>query len=224
MKVQKNLAANRLDNQNAPKSSIFRDEAVRRYVESREKSVLPRIVSPQTFLYLWSLLGLLAASSIIAWFTKIPVYASGTAVVTRWHQAEGRGEELVVVAFLPSHYINKLKTDQKLFLKFDGMGVRGAFPQGNRLSRTILSVEPQIRSPDAVQKQFELSPSVAQAITQPVAVVIARWLHPPLASQFPTQLPALYLGSLGRAEVEIGQERTISLVPIIGQFAQVEKF
>lgn len=216
MKFPENLATNRLGNRNAPKSSIFRDEAVRRYVESREKSVLPRIVSPQTFLYLWSLLGLLAASSIIAWFTKIPVYASGLAVVTHWDKTKGRGEELVVVAFLPSQYINKLKTDQKLFLKFDGIDVR--------LSRKILTVEPQIRSPDAVQKQFALSPSVAQAITQPVAVVIARWLRPPLASPFPTQLSAVYLGSLGRAEVEIGQVRTISLLPIIGQFAQVEKF
>lgn len=203
------------------KRSIFRDEAVRRYIESQEKSVLPRIVSPQTFLYLWSLLGLLAASSIITWFAKIPVYASGPAVVTRWHKAEGRSEELVVVAFLPPQYITKLRTNQKLFLKFDGIGDRGAFPQGNRFSRTILVIEPQLRSPDSVQKQFALSPSVAQAITQPVAVVIARWLRPPLASQPPTQLPAaVYLGSLGRAEVEIDSQRAISLLPIIGQFAQ----
>lgn len=196
------------------KRSIFRDEAVRRYIESREKSVLPRIVSPQTFLYLWSLLGLLTASSIITWFTKIPVYASGPAVVTRWHKAEGMGEELVVVAFLPPQYIAKLGINQKVFLKFDGIGDRGAFPQGNRFSRTILVVETQIRSPDSVQKQFALSPSVAQAITQPVAVVIARL-------QFPTQLPAaVYLGSLGHAEVEIDSQRAISLLPIIGQFAQ----
>lgn len=198
------------------KRSIFRDEAVRHYVESREKSVLPRIVSPQTFLYLWSLLGLLAASSIITWFAKIPVYASGPAVVTRWPKAEGMGEELVVVAFLPPQYITKLGTNQKLFLKFDGMGDRGAFPQGNRFSSTILAVEPQIRSPNSVQKQFALSPSVAQALTQPVAVVIAR-LKP-----VSTELPAsVYLGSLGRAEVEIDSQRAISLLPIIGQlFAQ----
>lgn len=194
--------------------SIFRDEAVRRYVESREKAVLPRIVSPQTFLYLWSLLGLLAASSIITWFTKIPVYASGPAVVTRWHKAEGMGEELVVVAFLPPQYLTRLQAKQKLFLKFDGMS--------DRFSRTILVVETQIRSPNSVQKQFALSPNIAQAITQPVAVVVARWQRePPLASQFPTQLPAtVYLGSLGRAEVEVDSQRAISLLPIIGQFAQ----
>jgi hypothetical protein len=122
--------------------------------------------------------------------------------------------ELVVVAFLPPQYITKLRTNQKLFLKFDGIGDRGAFPQGNRFSRTILVVEPQIRSPDSVQKQFALSPIAAQVITQPVAVAIARL-------QLPAELPAaVYLGSLGRAEVEIDSQRAISLLPIIGQFAQ----
>lgn len=191
------------------KQFIFRDDAVRRYIESREKSVLPRLLSPQTFLYLWSLLGLLAASSFIAWFAKIPIYASGSAVVTRWQsKAEGIGEDPVVVAFLPPQHVTRLRTNQKLFLKFDGVGVR--------FSRTILIVEPAIRSPDSIQNA--LSPSAAQAIAQPVAVVIARW------EPVPTDLPAsVYLGSLGRAEVEIGSQRAISLLPIIGQLF-AEKF
>lgn len=64
--------------------SIFRNDAVRRYVESREKSVLPRLVSPRTFIYLWFLLGLLGMSSIVAWFARVPMYASGSAIVVRW--------------------------------------------------------------------------------------------------------------------------------------------
>ncbi len=54
------------------KRSIFRDEAVRRYAESQEKSVLPPL-SPKTFLYLWSLVGLLAASSVVIWLAIKPV-------------------------------------------------------------------------------------------------------------------------------------------------------
>lgn len=180
---------------------IFRDDAVRSYVESQEKAVLPRLVSPQTFVYLWSLLGLLAVSSLIAWFVKIPVYASGLAVVTRWHKPEGMSKP-VVVAFLPPQYMTKLRANQKLFLKF----------AGDRYSQRILFVEPQIRSPDFMQKA--LSPST-EMITQPVAVVTTQW-------QPPTLPAAVYLGSIGSAEVEIGQQRAISLLPVIGQFARLQ--
>jgi hypothetical protein len=46
---------------------------VRRYVESQEKFVLPRLISPKTFFYLWALVGLLAASSVITWLAIKPV-------------------------------------------------------------------------------------------------------------------------------------------------------
>ncbi|WP_009630783.1 hypothetical protein [Synechocystis sp. PCC 7509] len=55
------------------KRSIFRDEAVRRYVESQEKAVLPRLLSPKTFFYLWLLVGLIAATSVITWLAIEPV-------------------------------------------------------------------------------------------------------------------------------------------------------
>jgi hypothetical protein len=55
------------------KRSIFRDEALRRYVESQEKSVLPPLLAPKTFLCLWLLVGLLAASSAIVWLAIKPI-------------------------------------------------------------------------------------------------------------------------------------------------------
>lgn len=179
-----------------PKGSIFRTEAVRRYVESQERSVLPRLVSPPTFLYLWSLLGLLAASTAIAWSVKIPSYISGSAAVTRL-RSEGRSSQPVAVAFFPPQYLSKLQASQKLFLKLDR-------PGESRLKLSILSV--QILSPKAIQKQFALNPS----IDEPAVAVIASW------ELAPSELPlTAYLGTSGRAEVEIGTERVISLLPML---------
>lgn len=177
-----------------PKRSIFRTEAVRRYVESRDKSVLPRLVSPPTFFYLWSLLGLLTASTAIAWSVKIPVYTSGPAVVTRL-RSEGRDAPPVAVAFFPPQYLTELQASQKLFLKLERAGE-------SRLKLSILSV--QILSPEAIKKQFALNPSN----DGPAAAVIARWEIS--ASELP---PPAYLGTSGRAEVEIRRERAISLLP-----------
>jgi hypothetical protein len=185
--------------------SIFRDDAVRRYVAGREKSVLPRLVSPRTFIYLWFLLGLLVISSLVAWFTRVPVYASGSAVVVRWRSNQGTPEGIVVAAFFPPQHLSSLRTTQKLFLHFDAMS--------DRLSRSVIAAQPKVSSPDVAQKQFALHPGAAQGIRQPVAVVIVQ-LEP-----IPTGLPAsAYLGSIGRADVEVGSRRAVSLLPLIGQF------
>jgi hypothetical protein len=47
--------------------SIFRPEALRRYGESREHSVLPRLVCPRSFRYLWLLLAILLAVGFVVW-------------------------------------------------------------------------------------------------------------------------------------------------------------
>jgi hypothetical protein len=64
---------------------IFRDEALRRYIERQEQTTLPRFGSPRIFACLWALLALLLGSSVLPWFGEVPVYASGSAVVAIWN-------------------------------------------------------------------------------------------------------------------------------------------
>jgi hypothetical protein len=53
------------------RNSIFRPDALRRYAENNEKMVLPRLVRPRAFLYLWILLGLLlAVSTLVGWSAR----------------------------------------------------------------------------------------------------------------------------------------------------------
>lgn len=195
--------------------SIFRDDAIRRYAQGKEQAILPRLVSPQTFTYLWFLLGLLTLSSIIAWFTKVPVYTTGSAVVVRLNDplndnTHRRDEKIAVVAFFPPQYLSKVQTTKKMFLSFDAMGAPNGESSATRLSRSIITVEPKIISPDIIQKQFALN---AQVATQPSVVAIAQ-LEP-----IPNNLPAsTYLGSVGHAKVEVGSQRLVSLLPLIGQF------
>jgi hypothetical protein len=186
--------------------SILRVDAIRRYARSREEAVLPRFVSPHTFVCLWILLGLLVASGFIAWCAQVPVYASGPAVVV-----DGRDktpsihEDFVVVAFLPTEHLSRLRVGQTMFLALD--------PAGRRLSRPILAVEPEISSPDAAQKRFALHAGAALTLSQPVAVAIARWESPP------TRLPASsYAGSVYHVDIEVGSRRVMALLPFVGQF------
>lgn len=190
--------------------SIFREEAVRRYMEGAERAVLPRLVSPHTFAYLWFLLGLLSVSSLVAWFTQVPMYASGAAVVVRWHNTlhhdmhdgtSGVDEGIAVAAFFPPQHFASLQTTPNVFLSFDTIG--------DRLSRAIITVGPKILSPAALQQQFALN---AHSITQPAVVALVR-LEP-----VPNNLPAAaYVGSVGHAEAAVGSQRLVSLLPLIGQ-------
>jgi hypothetical protein len=81
---------------------IFRPEAVRRYAEAREQSVLPKFVSPRIMVALWALVVLLILSGVATWFTSTPVYASGLAIVVDTRNKLTNIEEgMAILALLP---------------------------------------------------------------------------------------------------------------------------
>jgi hypothetical protein len=186
--------------------SIFRADAIQRYAQSREESVLPRFVSPPVFICLWILLGLLVAGGFIAWFAQVPVYASGPAIVVDGKgKTQSIGDDALIVTFVPPENLPRLRVGQTLFLNLP--------PAGEHVGVSIMAVEPEISSPAAARRRFALSPGAAQAITQPSAVAIARW------ESVREDLPAsAYVGSVYRADIEVGSRRVVSLLPVIGQF------
>jgi hypothetical protein len=176
---------------------IFRSEALRRYTQERERSVLPRIVSPSIFIYLWILFGLLMTGGVIVWRTEVPVYASGQAAIVH-----GKDGGLLVATFLPPEDHSRLRVGQTMFLNF----------QNKRLSTSIIAIEPETSSPEAVQKRFSLSAGAALAVLQPATVAMA-----PLPV-VPSGLPAsTYVGSVYPAEVAVGLRPVIAFLPLIGQ-------
>jgi hypothetical protein len=181
--------------------SVYRPEAVRRYMEGRERSVLPRFVSPRIFVCLWLLLGLLLASAVLAWFTEIPMYASGQAVIVRRSDLSAHvPDEVVAVAFLPAEELVHLRHGQMLFLELDD--------SGRRLGSEILTVEPEISSPEVVRNRFALDTATGLAVNRPVAVVIAHLEAPP--GEFPA---TSYVGSTYPVQVAVQPRRVLTLLP-----------
>ncbi len=193
------------------KSSIFRAGAVERYLQKREEAVLPRFVSPPTWICLWLLLGLLMVGGIVAWSAKTSVFTSGSALVRVWPERldsvygrVGPGE-MVVIAFLPPEYLSRLRIGQTLFLQPDRAGAR--------LGSRVIAVAPDVVSPEAARKMFAINTGDARPPTQPSAVAIARF------EPAPSGLPAdAYAGSVYNVEVEVGSRRVISFLPLIGHF------
>ncbi len=188
-----------------PNRSIFRSDAIRRYAASRDEVVLPRWISPSSFLYLWLLLGLLFGGIFLVWCAKVPVAATGKATIVRLPaRTSGVREEVVIAAFFPAQTRSQLQAHQPLRLHFEGISNRDR----DRLRRLRLTAKPVIRSPEDIRTQFGLT---ALQINQPVAVAIVPL--DPAALNLPT---TAYIGSTGTAEIVVGSQRLLSLLPWIG--------
>lgn len=180
--------------------TIFRSGAVEAYMHARAQTVLPRFIAPPAPLCLWLLLGCLFTVSGLAWLAHVPVYRNGIATVVN---SEGEDEKLVVV-FFPPESKSEMRAGQNLSLKLD--------PAGPPLLRTIAAIEPGILSPADARKKFNLDDATARTYQSPAAVVIAR-----LGKPSETLPASAYEGIVVEAQVEIGSQRLITLLPVVGR-------
>jgi hypothetical protein len=182
--------------------SVYRPEAVQRYLRAIDRGVLPRLVAPRAIALFWILLGLLLAGGLGAWFTEIPLFASGQAVGVR--SALNGSDSVALVAFLPPETLSRLRVGQKVFVNLEGYGVRW--------SNSIVAVAPEISSPAEARARFGLDKTAALAITRPSAVAIASWSSEPASRD-----AAMYAGAVYGVDVELGSRRLISLLPLLGR-------
>lgn len=187
---------------NNAQRSIFRADAVKRYIEGKEKVVLPQWMAPRTLRYLWLLLGVLSMLVGLAWFTAVPVYASGLALIVDLPAERSANNEMALVAFLPPEKHNDLQVGQRIFVELE---------PGKRREQLVAVVEPKIISPDTAQEQFGLS--AAALLTQPAAMVMTSF-------ESPSALPATtYIGSVYHVDIEIGSRRVVSLLPLFDRMS-----
>jgi hypothetical protein len=184
---------------------IYRTYAVQQYIEKSEKVVLPRFARPRMIIALWVLCGFLFSGLIVAWYTKIPHYIAGKAMVTETPNADTQAQTMYRCAIFtaPSAQQN-VKIGQRIFI----------YLSSGRISGIISSIEPQIMSPDAIRHEFHNDDKAIMGyITQPVLVIYSQ------IDSIPGNLPLrAYLGSQCKAEIEIGSQRILTLVPFIGKF------
>lgn len=184
---------------------IFRLETLQLHMRGKERAVLPRFTSPRTMLFLWILMGLLLASGIAFLLIRVPVHVSGVAVVLDSISGPSVPNNASMAVFLPESTLPDLRAGQKVTWVFDD-------PK-DRVSRSLIVIEPKVNSPTALRERFGLTGSAAVAINRPMAVAFAR-LEP-----VPRQGSAAnYAGSVYRVEVEVGHRRVISFLPLVGSF------
>lgn len=175
--------------------SIFRPDAVRRHMRSRDESVLPRFGGPRPFRLLWGLVVvMLLGVGALCWLARVPVYAQGYAV------PDGARQHFVI--FLEPEYRPRLRAGQQVRLR------RGQQP-GAAVEASVVAVGPEVLSADAARERFGLD--VCALPTAPRGLAVA------LADLDADAARAQGLAGAYRADVEIGARRAGTLLPVLGR-------
>jgi hypothetical protein len=182
------------------KRNIFRGKALQHYAASREKEVLPRLISPPVFVFLWLLLALLLVASIAAWLTRVPTYIVTTGVVL--DQGIIQGQQATVIVFVPIRHVSQVHVGQSILLQIGATG--------SQLHGKVERVMPGILSPNEARRRYGLDNATSPTITGP-SMVLTISLGP--------AFPALqYAGSPVSAQLQTGSQRVLSLLPGLGQW------
>jgi len=173
-------------------SKLFREQALQRYIQQKEKTVLPQWISPPIFLFLWILLGLLILAGIAAWVGEVPVTVSGAGMILVKGQQNAAGTAII---FLPISQQNVLRPGSPIKLQLES---------GQTITAVVKTVEPKIISPSDARKRFSLGSDPCRLSISPAVIVMAQ-LDKGQSSQSID-------GSCATAQVQVGSRRLISLL------------
>jgi hypothetical protein len=179
------------------RGGLFRSQALKHYMQDREKDILPRFVAPPMFLFLWTLIGLLLITLGIAWFGEVPQYVTGNGLIL-----EQQAGTQVALLFFPVDPASPFSVRV-------GTPVHLRLEAGSKLqTHTVTHVEPGIIGPEEAQQRYQLGRAETLVITGPSIAVFV--------SLEGTQVRGQTL--IQQAQLELGSRRLLTLVPGLGQW------
>ncbi len=185
----------------APRHSIFRDKALKHYIQGNKKDVLPNFSSIPATIFVWVLLASLIATGLVAWRAQVPVYLAGSGIVLgNVNQASAGDSQAGALAFFSPDQLTHLRAGQPAQILLNA----GSSQQVG----TIAQVLPGVTTLAAAFKHYGLSFGGADSQSQQVAVALIA-----LGTGFQT---ALYTGSTVIVEVRVGTQSMFSAISGIG--------
>ena len=182
---------------------IFRPEAIRRYAEAREQAVLPKFVFPRIMAALWTIVVLLILSGVAVWFTSMPVYASGPAIVVDTRNKPVNIEEgTALLVLLPPEAQPALEEGKTILIRVND--------SSKPLEGKIVTFAKDALEANSILEEFDLDNHPAVAKAQPAAVAIVR-----LEDMEGNVLANDYVGTIFRADIQVGSRRIASLLPLM---------
>lgn len=181
----------------APRKPIFRDKALKHYMQNRKKDVLPNFSSVPAAIFGWLLLGLLIATGLVAGYGQVPVSVTGSGIVLgTGNPAQAGSSGAVALAFFPPSAAARLHAGQSALLQVS--------TTGTQLTSAIAEVEPGMSSPAAALEHYGQKISSSAQGAQQMVVVLFK-----LSPRFPV---SDYAGSPLAVQVNAGTQSLFSAI------------
>lgn len=182
------------------KRSIFRESAIQKYLKRQEQGVLLRVITPPAFLLLWIVLIFFLGAVGLAWMVEVPVSLTGQGIIIE--QNKQGASEVVAALFFPPDQLGDLHRGQSVNMSVGSTA--------SSLTGSITSIETQVISPEEARQRFNLQGALVQVVAGPSIVAFVD-----IGSASSTRV---YVGSVCAAQVRIGSQRVLSLLPGFNQF------
>jgi hypothetical protein len=181
----------------APEQSIFRENAIKKYLQKQEQGILLRVASPPIVLLFWVASLFLLGAGGLAWSIQIPVLVQGQGLILEQGAAGQVEGNVVATLFLSPGDQASLHVGQSVSVIVSSTA--------SDLHGTIENIETSVISPDEARSRFNLQGGLAQVITGPsitvtVSLGSAASMH-------------IYTGSLCAAQIQVGSRSVLSLLP-----------
>jgi hypothetical protein len=182
--------------------SLFREHALQHYMNMSENDLLPRIISPPIFLFIWILLGVIMISGFLAWMERVPVFvnSSGVAQVSG-SKIDTYKSNIDVVVFVPTSISRQVHVGMHARVQFDA--------SSQYFDGTIANINPLVLSPMAIRKQYQLTCNILQDV-----------LVPSIAANLRVVIPSnmtISNGAPSQVQIQTGSQRVLDLLPLFHQ-------
>lgn len=191
---------------NEANRSIFRKEAVEKYIQEQENQVLPKFISPRLFLCLWIVFGLFFGLAVWLCFAEVPMFVSGRGMIVDQDKRNAcQGQKPCIVAFFTPDIQPRLIAGKSLMIKHKN--------QRQWLDQPVIIVESKVLSPAQIQKNYGPTAGGMPLAGQPSAVAVCR-LDP---DSHPMRSDSVIEGAF-EVRIDAGTRRLGSFLPVLDHF------
>lgn len=178
----------------AARHSIFRDKALKRYIEGRKKDVLPNFSSIPVAIFFWVLIGSFTATGLVAWYMQVPVYLAGPGIMLgEGNAAQGASNGATALVFFSPGASAKVHVGQSAQIQTS--------TGGSPLTGAIVEVAPGTTNLAAALQHYGLGSGSASSTSLSSQQVVVALLK--LGAGVPA---TLYPGSFLTVEVNVGTQ------------------
>jgi hypothetical protein len=133
---------------------IFREHAVRHYIQRSEQSVLPKTISPFVFMLCWLGLALTILISFLIWSVPLPNYVDTLGIPIPPHSAANTSATNTFLVFFPRGAQAYVQQGQTVKLNINSVS--------SPLTARITQFKTQPLQADAIKQRYGLNPNILQ--------------------------------------------------------------